>query len=521
LTLLVNAVRAYPERDAIIHGSLRRSYRQFYERSVRLASALARLGIGRGDTVALLALNGPAVLEANYGVPMLGAVLNAINTRLDAEGIAFILDHGEAKLFIADRELGGLAKAALEIYGRDLPVIEIDDPLAESGEPIGGEDYEASLASGDPQFAWPGIGDEWQPIALNYTSGTTGDPKGVVYHHRGAYIAALSNALATRSTWNMVYLWTLPMFHCNGWTNVWVVTALAGTHVFLRRVDPARVFRLIDEHRVTHLSGAPIVLNMLVNAAPGVGRRTTHAIEFATGGAAPPAAVIERAAALNLRITHLYGLTESYGPATLCAWHEAWNELSPEQKAKKMARQGVPTPAAEMEVLDPNTMAPVPWDGATLGEIMIRGHGVMSGYFRNPSTTEAAFAGDWFHSGDLAVVHGDGYIEIKDRAKDIIISGGENISSLEIESVLYHHPAVLEAAVVARPDATWGEAPCAFVALKAGHETVAAEEIIAYCRAHMAHFKCPKTVVFGELPKTSTGKIQKFVLRERAQALAC
>ncbi len=482
----------------------------------RLADALRRRGIGPGDTVAVLAPNVPALLEAHYGVPMAGAVLNALNYRLDAASIAFILAHGEAKLLIADREFAPLVKAALEELGRPLPLVEIDDAVGE--EPLGGTDYEALLSEGDPAAEWAMPDDEWRPIALNYTSGTTGNPKGVVYHHRGAFLNAIGNAITFGLDRHSVYLWTLPMFHCNGWTYTWAVTAVAGTHVCLRRVEPQPVFQAIAEHRVTHLCGAPIVLNMLVHAPDAMKRPFDHVVEAATGGAAPPSAVIEAMERMGFRVTHLYGLTESYGPSTVCAWQEDWAGLPIGERAARMARQGVAYPTLTgQRVVDPDTMTDVPNDGATLGELVLRGNTLMKGYLKNPAATEAAFAQGWFHTGDLAVMHPDGYVEIKDRSKDIIISGGENISSLEVEEALYRHPQIMEAAVVAKPDPVWGETPCAFVTLKLDAGAVSGDDIIAWCRASLAHYKAPRTVVFGPLPKTSTGKIQKYELRERAK----
>jgi fatty-acyl-CoA synthase len=516
LSFLPRAAAVYPEKLAIAHGPARFTYRQLYERCRRLAAALRRRGVGLGDTVAVLAPNVPALLEAHYGVPMAGAVLNALNYRLDARTIAFILAHGEAKLLIADRELAPVVQAALAELGRKLPLVEIDDGVG--GEPLGGTEYEAFLGEGDPSAEWAPPGDEWAPIALNYTSGTTGNPKGVVYHHRGAFLNALGNAITFGLDRHSVYLWTLPMFHCNGWTYTWAVTAVAGTHVCLRRVEPAAIFEAIAAHRVTHLCGAPIVLNMLAHAPDAVKRRFDHVVEAATGGAAPPSAVIEAMQRMGFRVTHLYGLTESYGPSTVCAWQEEWDELPIGERAAKMARQGVAYPTlAGQRVVDPATMADIPADGASLGELVLRSNTVMKGYLKNQAATEEAFAGGWFHTGDLAVKHPDGYVEIKDRSKDIIISGGENISSLEIEEALYRHPAVMEAAVVARPDPVWGETPCAFVTLKPDAGPVSADEIIAWCRANLAHYKAPRAVVFGPLPKTSTGKIQKYELRERAR----
>jgi fatty-acyl-CoA synthase len=516
---LATAAETFPDKPAVIHGDRVFTYRQFFERARRLASALRRRGIRRGDTVAILSPNTPAMLEAHYGVPAVGAVLNALNYRLDAATVAFILDHGEAKLLLVDGEYAAVAGEALKRATRRVPVVDIDDPLNPQDKRLGATTYEALLEEGDPDFPWTPPRDEWQSICLLYTSGTTGNPKGVVYHHRGAYLAAQSNALAIGLGPGSVYLWTLPMFHCNGWTFTWGVTAAGGTHVCLRRVEPAQVFDAIVRHRVTHLCGAPIVLNMLAHAPAEAKRRLPRVVDVVTGGAAPPSAVIVAMEAMGFRVTHMYGTTECYGPATACAWQPGWPALSVEERARKMARQGVQCLALDrVMVADPRSLKPVPRDGKTMGEIVIRGNTLMKGYLKNPGATRAALKGGYYRSGDLAVWHPDNYIEIKDRAKDIIISGGENISSLEIEEALYRHPAVMEAAVVARPDATWGETPCAFVALKAGASATEAE-IVAHCRASMAHFKAPKTVVFGPLPKTSTGKIQKFVLRERAKNL--
>jgi fatty-acyl-CoA synthase len=520
LSFLLRSAAVYPEKTAVIHGELRYSYAEFYRRCRRLADALRRRGIGLGGTVSVMAPNVPALLEAHYGVAMAGGVLNALNHRLDARSIAFILEHGGAKLLIADREYSATIRAALGQVARRPAVIDIDDPVHEGGELLGEMDYEAFLETGDPSAPWQPPADEWQAIALSYTSGTTGNPKGVVYHHRGAYLNAIGNTIAFGLTPASVYLWTLPMFHCSGWTYTWAVTAAAGTHICLRRVDPAPIFAAISEHRVTHLCGAPIVLNLLVNAPESARRRFEHRVEVATGGAAPPSPIIAAMERMGFRVTHLYGLTESYGPATLCAWQEPWAALGLEEKARMMARQGVRYLTLDgARVVAPGTLADVPADGATIGELVLRGNTVMKGYLKNPEATDDAFAGGWFHTGDLAVMHADGYVEIKDRAKDIIISGGENISSLEVEEALYRHPQVLEAAVVARPDPTWGESPCAFVTLKPGAELDAAG-VVAWCRDHLAHYKVPRTVVFGPLPKTSTGKIQKFALREQAKALA-
>ncbi len=522
LGFLARAAEVYPNKAAVIHGDTVYTYRQFKERCCRLASALARRGIAEGDTVAILAPNVPAMLEAHYGVPMLGAVLNTLNIRLDAATIAFCLDHGEAKALIVDRELADVARTALRQLGRELLVIDIADPLAEGsqGEKVGHEEYESFIADGAPEFPWTAPRDEWQAISLNYTSGTTGNPKGVVYHHRGAYLNSLGDVITLGLGARSVYLWTLPMFHCNGWAFTWAVTAAAATHVCLRRVDPALIYPMIKRHGVTHLCGAPIVLNMLAHAPDGVKVAFDRPVEVATGGAAPPSAVIAAMERSGFRVTHLYGLTETYGPCTVCAWQQDWDDLDSTARARRMARQGVKYPTFEaVMVAEPESMAELPWDGRTIGELMVRGNTVMKGYLKNPSATDEAFRGGWFHTGDLATRHADGYVEIKDRSKDIIISGGENISSLEVEEVLYRHPKVLEAAVVARPDETWGESPCAFVTPKPGATELSAEELIAWCRDNLARFKAPRTVVFGPLPKTSTGKIQKYVLREQARAL--
>ena len=519
LSFLARTASVYPDKLAVIHGALRFSYREFYARCRRFADALRRRGVGAGDTVAVLAPNVPALLEAHYGVPMAGAVLNALNYRLDAHSIAFILAHGEAKLLIADREFAPIVKPALEELGRPLPLVEIDDHSG--GEALGGTDYEEFLGEGDPATEWSGPTDEWSAIALNYTSGTTGNPKGVVYHHRGAFLNALGNAIAFGLDRDSVYLWTLPMFHCNGWTYPWAVTAVGGTHVCLRRVEPAAIFAAIGEHRVTHLCGAPIVLNMLIHAPETAKRRFDHVVEAATGGAAPPSAVIEAMERMGFRVTHLYGLTESYGPSAICAWQPEWDDLPLTERAALTARQGVAYPTLDrLRVADPQTMIDVAPDGATIGELMLRCNTLMKGYLKNSAATEAAFEHGWFHTGDLAVRHPDGYVEIKDRSKDIIISGGENISSIEVEEVLYRHPQIFEAAVVARPDPVWGESPCAFVTLKPDAQGVAEDDIIGWCRSHLAHYKVPRSVIFGSLPKTSTGKIQKYELRERAKETA-
>ena len=520
LGFLERSAAVFPDHTAVIHGSQSFTYAEFFARCRRLAGALAGRGIAAGDTVAVIAPNIPALLEAHYGVPAAGAVLCAINTRLDARTVAFILEHGGAKLLLTDRELSPVVKEALALLERPPVVIDIDDPLAHAGELLGEKDYEALLDEGPADHPWRLPEDEWQAIALNYTSGTTGNPKGVVYHHRGAYLNALGNLLVWHAPAHPVYLWTLPMFHCNGWCFTWSVTAMAGTHVCLRRIEPGAVFDAIEAHGVTHLCGAPIILNMLVNAPDAAKRRFDRTIEIATGGAAPPSAIIDGMAKLGFRVTHLYGLTETYGPTTMCAWQDAWDDLSSADLATMLARQGVGYPTLEgQRVMDPESMIPLPADGEAMGEMMIRSNTVMKGYLKDADATANAFRGGWFHTGDLGVTHPDGYVEIKDRAKDIVISGGENIPTIEVESVLYRHPAVLEAAVVARPDEKWGETPCAFVDLKDGADGVTAEQIITFCRDHMAHFKAPKSVVFGPLPKTSTGKIQKFALRDRAREL--
>ena len=519
ISFLGRAAAVHPDRMAVIHGAHRKTWRETAQRCARFASALSQRGIGRGDVVAVMAPNIPPLFEAHLAVPMIGAVLNALNVRLDAATIAYILEHSEARAILVDREFSATAAAALALLPdrARLLVVDIDDPAAPAGEAIGAIEYEALLQSGDPAFPASLPPDEWDAIALNYTSGTTGRPKGVVYHHRGAYLNALGNVV----TWSMprhpVYLWTLPMFHCNGWCFPWTITALAGTHVCLRRVEASGILALLDSEGVSHLCGAPIVMGMLLNA-PGITPRTAP-VQMMTAGAAPPAAVIEGMEQLGFAVTHVYGLTESYGPVSVCEWDAAWDSLPPGDRAALKARQGVAYAVQEsLIVADPQTMAPVPQDGTAMGELMMRGNIIMKGYLKNEAATQEAFAGGWFHTGDLGVWHPGGYVEIKDRSKDIIISGGENISTIEVESVLYRHPAVLEAAVVARPDAKWGETPCAFVTLKPGAEADAAA-IIAFCRDRIAHYKAPRTVVFGPLPKTSTGKMQKYLLREQARAI--
>ena len=519
LDFIAWSARVCPNRVAVIHGERRFSWAETYARSRRLASALAGMGITVGDTVAALLSNTPEHYEAHFGVPMTGAVLNSLNTRLDARAIAFMLQHGEAKVLLVDREFSALATAALGMIEHPPLVIGVDDPVYEGEGELLGAEYETLLSRGDPEYAWQPPADEWDAIALSYTSGTTGDPKGVVTHHRGAHLNAIGNVLA----WNMqrypVYLWTLPMFHCNGWCFPWSIAAQSGTNVCLRKVEPATIFRLMKEHRVTHYCGAPVVHNTLVSAPAALREGLTHHIHAMVAGASPPSSMIEGLERINIELTHTYGLTEVYGPSAACTKQEEWQELEPNEIAMRNGRQGVPyVLQGDAAVLDPQRMERVPADGETMGEIMFRGNIVMKGYLKNPAATQKAFAGGWFHSGDLAVTHADGYMKIKDRAKDIIISGGENISSLEVEEVLFRHPAVFAAAVVAQPHEKWGETPIAFVELRPGM-SVSEDDLIAYCYDHLARFKVPKTIVFGSLPRTSTGKVQKFVLRERVKSV--
>lgn len=518
LTYLERAASVYPNRTATIHGEIRRTWGETYNRCKKLASALNKQGVMPGDAVSILAPNLPEHFEAHFAIPMCGAVLNSINIRLDAEAVAFILRHAETKVLITDREFSSIVKAALELLDEKPFVVDIDDPYWTEGEFVGALTYEAFLEQGDENFTPYKVQDEWNAITLNYTSGTTGDPKGVVYHHRGAYLNAVSNAISWGMVQHPVYLWTLPMFHCNGWCFPWTIAAMAGVSVCLRHVRADDIFNAIKQEKVGYFCGAPIVLNMLNSSPDELKAGIEHQVNVMTAGAAPPAAVIAGMEKLGFNVTHVYGLTETYGPSVVCAWHEEWDDKSLDDKARLKSRQGVRAPMLDgLMVADPITMKPVPKDGETMGEIFMQGNLVMKGYLKNPATTAKAFDGGWFHSGDLAVWHEDGYIEIKDRSKDIIISGGENISSIEVEDVLYRHPLIQEAAVVAKSHEKWGETPCAFVALKEGQDREVTErEIIDFCREHMAHFKAPKDIIFGPLPKTSTGKIQKFLLRDRA-----
>tara|TARA_B100000315_G_scaffold90329_1_gene83023 strand:+ start:897 stop:2516 length:1620 start_codon:yes stop_codon:yes gene_type:complete len=517
LSFIERSAKVYPNRLAVIHGERRYTWAETYARSRQLADALVKRGISKGDTVAIMGANTPETYEAHFGVPMTGAVLNTLNIRLDAETIAFILDHGEAKVLLTDREFSPTVKEALEQCNATPIVIDIDDELANGGELLGEMDYEAFISGGSAEFDWSLPEDEWQAISLNYTSGTTGNPKGVVYHHRGAYLNAIGNVMAWNMSQHPVYLWTLPMFHCNGWCFAWTIAAHAGTNVCLRNVHAKGIFDAIADHKIDHFCGAPIVLGMIVNAPEEEQKPFDYTIHVMTAGAPPPAAILQSMSDAGFDVTHAYGLTETYGPATVCAWQDEWDNLPATDQAAMKSRQGVNYVVLDqLNIIDPETMEPVPADGETMGEVMFRGNNVMKGYLKNPEATEESLSGGWFHSGDLGVMHPDGYIQLKDRSKDIIISGGENISSIEVENALYQHPGVLAAAVVAKDDEKWGETPCAFIELKPDAGEVTEQEIIEFARDNLAHFKCPRHVVFGELPKTSTGKIQKFVLRERA-----
>ncbi len=518
ITFLKRAAAIFPDHPAVIHENRRFTYAEFQQRCRRLASALERRDVRPGDTVAIMSPNTPAMIEAHYAVPGIGAILNPLNIRLDPETIAFILRHGEAKVLLTDREFSGPIKAALEKLDRKLLVIDIDD-LATTGEQIGQIEYESFLEEGDPNFVLELPADEWQPMLLSYTSGTTGNPKGVVYHHRGAYL----NSIANTSAWGMckhpMFLWTLPIFHSLGWCFPWTISILAGTQICLRKVEAKAIYKFIAEQGVTHMCGAPIVLNTIINAGDDEVRQFQQRVNVMTAASPPPPSVIENIENRGFDVLHVYGLTEVFGPSTICEWQQSWTSLNTEEKAVMKARQGVAYPSVEeVRIVDPSMMRDVPRDGQTMGEVVIRSNTVMRGYLKNKQSTDEAFAGGWFHTGDLAVQHPDGYIQLKDRSKDIIISGGENISTIEVETVLYRHPAILEVAVVARPDEKWGETPCAFVTLRHG-TSITADDVIAFCRNNLAAFKIPKSVVFGALPKTSTGKVQKFVLRERAKAI--
>ena len=519
LRYLERAAHIYPHQDAIIHGHRHISWKETYHRCRQFAHQLRQLGIQRNDTVSVLLPNIPAMIEAHFAVPMAGAVLNTLNTRLDAKTLAFMLEHAETKVLLVDPEFTALAQEALALISQKIFIIDVADEQYEnpSKNTIGHIEYEDWLAQGDENFEWHLPQDEWDAISLSYTSGTTGNPKGVVYHHRGAYLNAASNIIACGMTPRAKYLWTLPLFHCNGWCFAWTMAANGGTNICLRKVDAELIYKLIDQHKVDYFCGAPIVLSMLINTPEDKKIKIQHRVEVMVAGAAPPAAIIEGMRNIGINVTHVYGLTETYGPSALCASQAGWSDLSIQEQAQLHSRQGVPYPLQDgMKVIDPETMLPVPHDGQTMGEIMFRGNIVMKGYLKNPEATAEAFAGGWFHTGDLAVCQADGYAKITDRSKDVIISGGENISSLEVEEVLYQHPAIMTAAVVAKPDPRWQEVPCAFIELKDG-STVEIEEITAFCQQHLARFKVPKDIVITEIPKTSTGKLQKFVLREWAK----
>ena len=519
LQFLERSASVYPDHLALVHGPRRQTWAETYARCRQLASALEKVGVGIGDTVAIMAPNIPEMYEAHFGVPMSGAVLNSLNTRLDAAMIAFILDHSETRVLLVDREYHRAVTEALGIAKVQPLVVDIDDPQCDDSAQIGDTTYEEFIATGDPDYAWDYPGDEWNAISLNYTSGTTGNPKGVVYHHRGAALSAYGNATQWAMGLHPVYLWTLPMFHCNGWCFPWTLALVAGTSVCLRRASARTIFDALADHDVTHLCGAPVIMQFIIGAGPDERRPLERRVEFMTAAAPPPAAVLEALEKENFRVTHVYGLTEVYGPATICSWHDDWDALESGERARLKARQGVRYAAEDaVTVMDPKTMKEVPRDGQTMGEVMFRGNLVMKGYLKNPKATQEAFEGGWFHSGDLGVLHEDGYLELRDRSKDIIISGGENISTIEVEGVIIKHPAVANVAVVAKPDDKWGETPCAFVVLKPG-VSATAEDIVAHCRANLAHYKCPRHVVFRDLPMTSTGKVQKFVLRDWAKAV--
>ncbi len=519
LSFLQRTARVFPNKTAVVHGSLKRNWLETYQRCIRLASALSKIGITKGDTVAMMLPNVPEGIEAHFGVPMCGAVLNAMNTRLDAKTIAFILDHGESKALLTDKEFSSTMEKALSICKSNPIVIDVDDVLAPEGKLLGQINYESFLDSGDIDYKWKYPDNEWDAISLNYTSGTTGNPKGVVYHHRGAALNSIGNITSWAMQHQPNYLWTLPMFHCNGWCFPWTITAMAGTHICLRRTEAGPIYDAIIEHDVTHMCGAPIVMGMLVNASSQEKKILKKPVKMFTAGAAPPSAILEAIEDINFEITHVYGLTECYGPGVVSEWHPEWDNLPAIEKSKKKVRQGVPyLVMQDLTVMNPETMQETPADAETMGEVFMRGNNVMKGYLKNPEATKEAFEGGWFHTGDLGVMHPDGYIELKDRSKDIIISGGENISTIEVENVIYQHPSVAEAAVVAKPDEKWGETPCAFIGLKEGKKA-SEKDIIEFCRNNLAHFKCPTKIIFKELPKTSTGKIQKFVLREEIKKL--
>ena len=516
VSFVARSAELYPDKPAVIHGQRCLTWSQVYARSRRLASALAQRGVCKGATVAILAPNIPEMVEAHYGVPMLGAVLNTMNFRLDAATLAFQLEHGEASVFLVDSEFAGLARDALARSQRKPLIIDIADSEYDTGDRLGSLTYEALLNEGDPDYEWPALEDEWDAITLNYTSGTTGNPKGVVYHHRGAYLNALGNVVATQMTPDTVKLWSLPMFHCNGWCFNWSIAAVGGTSVCLRRVEAGAMYKAISEHNVNYMCGAAVVLSMFINAAEADRRDFPRTVRFIAAAAPVPVPIIRAAEAIGFKVTHVYGLTETYGPATACVWKDEFNALGDDEQGEILKRQGMRYHVQEAaSVLNPETMARVPADGQTLGEVMFRGNIVMKGYLKNPSATDAAFAGGWFHTGDIGVLHPDGYIELKDRSKDVIISGGENISSIEVEAVLYQHPSVLECAVVAKKDDKWGEIPCAYITLKMGAPEPTPIELTQFCRERLAHYKAPRMFVFGPLPKTSTGKIQKFVLRDQ------